>query len=245
MLTREQIREVIEECRRIGVSGLGNGKRAIIPFVKLNILESDFNFAGAPGNSAIFINTNTYRMLGQYHSAWVANKTIAIKESLLLKPAIDIIGAIVHETGHAFNVAAKIANTEGNAYIFEIEVLLKLLAADKLLPLGCARKEVGSYFQSRLTDYRMEIRNADLAKLVDEIVEEFGLQNPRKEEPDEKPVLLFVEIKKETPSQAKMVAQRLGFFTALAEPQKKNEPSSLSYLHSSSASLIIGSRLST
>ncbi|KTD38570.1 hypothetical protein Lnau_0558 [Legionella nautarum] len=219
MLTREQIREIIEECRRIGVSGLGNGRRTTIPFIKIDILRADgLDFTGVLGNSAIFINKNTHKMLSQYHSSWVANKTIAIKESLLLKPTIDIIGAIVHETGHAFNVEAKIANTEGNAYIFEIEVLLKLLESDYLSSFGCDKEDVGSYFQSRLANYHMETRNPYLAKRVDEIVEEFGLYNPRKEQPDEKPSL-----SEDINYEVKVVSQRLLFFTSLSTLQRKHE----------------------
>ncbi|KTC87503.1 MULTISPECIES: hypothetical protein [Legionella] len=221
MLTREQIREIIEECRRIGVSGLENGRRATIPFIKIDILRSNLNFTGALGNSAIFINKNTYNMLSQYHSGWVANKTIAIKESLLLKPTIDIIGTIVHETGHAFNVAAKIANSEGNAYIFEIEVILKLLESGKLLSFDCDRQEVERYFQSRLTNYHMDTRNTYLATLVGQIVEEFGLQDDRKEQHDKK--LTSSEETKERTSQAKVPSLRLLFFATPDNSQWKKE----------------------
>ncbi len=35
------------------------------------------------------------------------------------------IGVIVHETGHAYNIAAGLVNTEANAQAFEIKTLLK------------------------------------------------------------------------------------------------------------------------
>lgn len=177
MLTKEDIRDIIEECRQIGASGLRNGIKADIPEIKVDILKPPRDFLGVNGNPAIFINQDTYKLLGSIHRNWILNKTIALKPGFLLKNTIDIIGIIIHETGHAFNVAAKIDNTEANAYIFEIEVLLKLLETDSPLLFGCTKEDVGSFFKTRLPDYNKGQRsNRYLANLIDEIKDQFKLE---------------------------------------------------------------------
>lgn len=81
------------------------------------------------------------KLLGAFHQNCVINKTIVLKDSFLMTKSIDVIGTIIHEIGHAFNVAAKIPNSEANAYIFEIEVMLKLLETDNPMLFGNFEKE--------------------------------------------------------------------------------------------------------
>lgn len=81
-----------------------------------------------------------------------------------------VIGIIAHETGHAFNVAAKIENSEANAYIFEIEVLLLWHKAKNPALFGCSTSDLLDFFKSRLPYYRMGIKTSlYLGYLVEEI----------------------------------------------------------------------------
>lgn len=107
MLTSEHIQQIIKECRTIGNNGLDNGTHASIPELNIDIVSPPFDFLGVSGNPAIFINQHTFKYLGSLHERWVLNKTIALKISLLQESPIRVIGAIIHETGHAFNVAAQ------------------------------------------------------------------------------------------------------------------------------------------
>ncbi|TAL62816.1 MAG: hypothetical protein EPN84_05935, partial [Legionella sp.] len=154
MLTKYHIRLLIEGCRELSWIGLDNGTKASIPELEIDILVPPNDFLGVKGNPAIFINENTFRLLGALHEDWVLNKTIALKENFLLKPPMEIIGAILHETGHAFNVAAQIENTEGNAYVFEIEIIRKLLEEKSPLLFGCTGGDVKAYFENRLPFYK-------------------------------------------------------------------------------------------
>ncbi|WP_131781153.1 hypothetical protein [Legionella gresilensis] len=117
MLTETKIQQLIAICQLIGKLGLNNGVSAQIPQLIIDILRPPKDFTGACKNPAIFINKNTYHLLSRHHPNWIMNQTIAVKQSLLSQPRIESIDAIIHEVGHAFNVAANIANTETNAYI--------------------------------------------------------------------------------------------------------------------------------
>ncbi|MBA2709624.1 MAG: hypothetical protein H0U57_03405 [Tatlockia sp.] len=172
MLRLAQIQEIIEECREIGSSGLDNGVNALIPTLEIDLIEPPCDFLGAVGNPAIFVNEQTYKLLGWQHENWIANRTIACKTIFLTFNTIEVIGGIVHETGHAFNVAANIENSEANAYIFEIDVLLKLHKQGCLKMFGCTDAEVENYFKSRLAFYHIDTRdNSYLASLVKTIEE--------------------------------------------------------------------------
>ena len=176
MFTRKDIRQIIEECREIGDVGLNNGVYASIPHLEIDIVEPPGDFLGVNGNPAIFINGDTYKLLGSLHSNWVENKTIALKVGFLEHSPINVIGAIIHETGHAFNVAANINNTEANAYIFEIEVMLKLFKTNSPLLFGCTAADVQSYFASRLPYYNKVVnRNTYVASLVEHLKTQFEL----------------------------------------------------------------------
>lgn len=179
MLTMYHIRLLIEECRHMGSCGLNNGVKASIPRLEIDILNPPKDFLGAHGNPAIFVNENTYNLLGDLHDNWIVNETIALKKSFLRTSTIEIIGAIVHETGHAFNVAANIQNTEANAYIYEIEVMCRLFEMKSPLVFGCSEADLTAYFESRLPFYKMGGRsNKYLAQLVGEIKDQFKLEVP-------------------------------------------------------------------
>lgn len=177
MITKYQIRLLIEACREIGWTGLNNGIKASIPELEIDILNPPNDFLGVHGNPAIFVNEHTYKLLGAVHEDWILNKTIALKGSFLKESPIDIIGAIVHETGHAFNVSAHIENTEANAYIYEIEVMRLLLETKSPLMFDCTYSELQSYFARRLSFYKKGIQsNEYLTQLVDEIKLQFLLE---------------------------------------------------------------------
>ena len=176
MITVNDIKQLIIDCQIMGKWGLDNGTSADIPDLILDVLKPPCNFLGTPTNSAIFINHITYRQLSNKHPNWVLNKTIAIKPTLLKQSDLDIIGTIIHEVGHAFNVAASIPNTENNAYIFEIEVLLKLFKGENNLLNNCSIQNLKDYFQSRLPNYKLGITSNDyLAKLVYSLNQQFNL----------------------------------------------------------------------
>ncbi|MBA2650676.1 MAG: hypothetical protein H0U73_00190 [Tatlockia sp.] len=184
MLRLTQIQEVVEVCRRVATNGLNNGVNAYIPPLEIDVLKPPCDFLGAVGNPAIFVNEHTHKLLGGIHETWIANRTIAIKDSFLNLNNMEIIGAIVHETGHAFNVAANIENSEANAYIFEIEVLLKLHELGTLQTFGCFRTDIKVFFQSRFDFYRIDMADKPyLAGLVKALQNEEFNQTLSNKEP--------------------------------------------------------------
>ncbi|HHS8252238.1 TPA: hypothetical protein ACTTVN_001214 [Legionella anisa] len=195
MLTSYHIRLLIEECREIGWSGLNNGITASIPQLQIDILKPPHDFLGVQGNPAIFVNKNTYKLLGHLHKNWVMNQTIALKISFFEQNTIDVIGGIIHEAGHAFNVAAKIANTEANAYIYEIEVMRKLLETKSPLLFGCTSSDIQSFFKKRLSYYNKGVsENEYLAHLVETIKQEFKLDEdpPSQKQKSPESISIFV-----------------------------------------------------
>ncbi|PWY53800.1 hypothetical protein DGG96_20370 [Legionella qingyii] len=192
MLTSYHIRLLIEECREIGWIGLDSGVTASMPQLQIDILKPPHDFLGVQGNPAIFVNKNTYKLLGQHHKNWVVNQTIALKIDFLEQKTINIIGAIVHEAGHAFNVAANIANTEANAYIYEIEVMSKLFKTKSPLLFGSTFNDLQSFFKERLPFYNKEVANNKyLAGLVESIKQEFKLEEEVTPSPEQEKSLSF------------------------------------------------------
>lgn len=178
MLTCEHIEQIIDQCREAGEIGLNNGIHATFPTLNVDVVTPPLDFLGANSNPAIFINKDTFKLLGSLHSNWIENRTIALKDSLLNKDPIDIIGAIVHESGHAFNVAAGIENTEANAYIFEIEVLHHLFRANKLSIFNCSALDLRCYFTSRMPYYLTGAHhNPYLIDLIQTIKSEFKMEH--------------------------------------------------------------------
>lgn len=177
MLSLAHIEEILRSCCEIAESGLNSGQKAHLPKLDIDILEPPCDFLGANENPVIFVNVHTYKLLGKAHKNWIANKTIACKASFLKSKAIEIIGGIVHETGHAFNVAAGIKNSEANAYIFEIEAMLKLLKMGALQQFGCTGVDLRTYFKSRLSYFHIDTRdNPYLAGLVKSIEVHCGFE---------------------------------------------------------------------
>lgn len=199
MLGIEQIQQLIQECRELGEEGLNNGLKATIPDLIIDIVSPPSDFLGVNGNPAIFVNQKTYNLLGGLHPDWVVNRTIAIKKSFLSQTPIDVIGAIIHETGHAFNVAAKIPNSETNSYIFELEVLLKLLQLKVPLISRCSEKDDQSFFKSRLPYYTIGISSSDyLQSLVKYVKTLFKLEHTTMSAKEIKETLLSQLIKERT-----------------------------------------------
>lgn len=174
VFTCEQMKAIIEECRLISSTQHLNkrnnkNKCVYIPDLTLNIVSN--KPIGVPGNLAIFVNAMTFRLLKGKENGWIINQSIVIHESVLHRESnlIEVIGMILHETGHAFNVAAGIPNTEKNAYIFEIEVMLNLYNKNSKLLFG-QEKSVGSYFYSRLPQYEMAVSYSPyLQELINDI----------------------------------------------------------------------------
>jgi hypothetical protein len=167
MLTKMDVQIIINECRHTGARGLGNGSRATIQELTVDFLTPPTDFLGVGGNPAIFVNDDTYTLLGRHHKTWRINKTIAVKEHFLANKPMMVLGIIIHETGHAFNVAAKITNSEANAYIFEIEVISIWFKTKHALLLDFTSADLQEFFELRLPYYRKEIKRSDyLARLV-------------------------------------------------------------------------------
>jgi hypothetical protein len=167
MVTLEHIQSLITECKLLGEAGLDNGISAKIPDLLVDVVSPPNDFIGIGGNPAIFVNSATYKYLASKHPSWIENRTIAIKSSLFKESTMNILGAIIHETGHAFNISANIPNTETNAYIFELEVLLKLIKDKSPLLMNCTEKDFKKYFSSRLPYYEKGVsQNEWLMSLV-------------------------------------------------------------------------------
>lgn len=170
-ITKEDMEKIILACRIGAEFGLRNGHKAKIEALEIDILERN-EFAGARGNPAFFVNSKTYQLLGKYHRSWKVNQTIVISQQFLDQHPMQIIGILVHETGHAFNVAARITNSEANAFIFEIEILSRWYKNGHSQLFHCEKCDVQTYFESRLPYYRSQIEeNAYLSKLI-ELIEQ-------------------------------------------------------------------------
>ncbi|KTD62118.1 hypothetical protein [Legionella spiritensis] len=178
-MTYEEMKRILLYCQILGFEGLNNGHHAIIPELRINLPERH-TFLGVNSNPAIFVTEVTYKKLKKFHEDWIPNITIAIDHTYLLEPKknnIDIIGVLVHEAGHAFNVYAKIPNTEANAYIFEIEALFKLYKMGILSrQFGIDAKDMITYFQSRMSQYKIVDNNLYLKFLIDDITDIFRLE---------------------------------------------------------------------
>lgn len=178
MLTKEDIQKIIDECRAAAKEGLRNGAKGLIPQLKIDFLAPPADFLGKQENPAIFVNRHTYSFLGKHHASWIMNQTIAVKERFLENSPVTVIGIIAHETGHAFNVAAKIENSEANAYIFEIEVLLLWHKAKNPVLFGCSKSDLLDFFKSRLPYYRMGIKTSMYLESLVEEIEQNTIFNP-------------------------------------------------------------------
>lgn len=170
MLTAAEIINIINECRTAAKIGLNNGTKAIINEISVDFIKPPSDFLGTHSNPAIFINENTYKYLHKYHKSWIVNQTIAIKIDIFAYPKITVIGILVHETGHAFNIAAAISNTESNAYLFEIEILTKWFNIQHPILSGISEKELLAYLEARVPYYKKGMEeNSDLHALVKKI----------------------------------------------------------------------------
>lgn len=169
MRTLHDIQRIISICRQAGEKGLGNGNRAIIPELKIDILTPPNDFLGVGSNPAIFINAQTFNLLGKHHQ-WLKNQTIAVKKNFLNFKPMQKVGILVHEAGHAFNVAAHIANTEANAYIFEIEVLTNWHLSFQKGTADFTENELLGYWSMRLPYFRQGASSSTyLAMLIADI----------------------------------------------------------------------------
>ncbi|MCP3968021.1 MAG: hypothetical protein GY750_06120 [Lentisphaerae bacterium] len=113
------INDIIEICSIEGTRGVVTGRTSMRK-IKIVVHCNDC-FLGAEGNPAIFISSKTYRLLsiqGQASSEWQPVFTIACNSKALNLSILTFVGILIHETGHAFNVAAGIYNSEANRLYF-------------------------------------------------------------------------------------------------------------------------------
>ncbi|KTD22496.1 hypothetical protein [Legionella londiniensis] len=177
MWTISDIQRIIHVCRCAGKKGLGNGNKGIIPPLEIDILTPPHDFLGIGENPAIFVNEHTFSLLGKHHNQWKENQTIAVKKDFLTLQTMQMIGILVHETGHAFNVAADIPNTEANAYIFEIEILSNWHQNKYTFYTDFSTDDLQKYFSSRLPYYRKETKNSSYLQELVKRIEEEGQKN--------------------------------------------------------------------
>lgn len=184
MLSIYHIRLLINECREMSRVGFFNDHRVAIPHLEIDVVLPG-DFIGANNNPAIFVNSMTFKRLSKFHTHWIENGTLVFQKSFLQKDPIDIIGAVIHETGHAFNVAANLPNTEVNAYIYEIEILRQLYLSKSPLLFDCSLEDVRAYFHRRLVFYAKDSPHSpELRTLIEEITTEFELQEDKHTTPE-------------------------------------------------------------
>lgn len=128
-MTDDEIQEIIEVCRVIAAN-----QGVIIPTIMID--RSDIAQAISSGTAvAVLTNEKSEKhasMIAKQRKEdapkWVSGRVMAISGTIIKASANSMfaIGVIVHEVGHAYNIAAGITNTEANAQVFEIETLLKL-----------------------------------------------------------------------------------------------------------------------
>ena len=174
MQSTEELDRIVRFSRSFAQNGLESGQATDIPLLKIDIVGSG-SFLGVGGNPAIFVTQVTYNKLKRIHPDWQPNLTIAIKPSFIqTAKVIHVIGALIHETGHAFNVYSGIKNTETNAYIFEIEAMLKLSNDVTLRDhYDLKDSDFKNYFRSRMQYYQLSKKNKELNNLVDQINKNF------------------------------------------------------------------------
>lgn len=175
MRVDNRLSRVLRYCRIKAIIGLNNGTNAFVPHLSIAyVKESDF--IGTGSNPAIFVTQRTYKQLGRFHPLWEPNITIVLKEKFAKEHSkVEVVGALVHETGHAFNVYSGQKNSETNAYIFEIETLLWMYKRGALQELYAIGKEdMRDYFLSRMAYYQTGVEtNKDLRALVNKVETNF------------------------------------------------------------------------
>jgi len=182
ILNKDDLTKLIEFCKDNAKKGIGWLCEKSVDLSDL-IIDFDENkerqsFLGKL-NPAICINNKTYRygkmQLGD-NIPWSVNKTILLSNELFLPnwklsfKLIDITGIVIHETGHAYNSAANIPNTEANAYLFEIFLLMKIYTENINIIGVFSRDDFTEYFQSRMSHYQKDFSGNEKLKQVVEIL---------------------------------------------------------------------------
>ena len=200
MPTIKDAQSILETCKAFATErGLKSGLKADIDGVELDFVTPPNDFLGVHSNPAIFVNEDTYKFLHKHHPTWKLNQTIAVKADVLSDLSkMNLIGIIAHEAGHAFHVAAEEANTEQNAYIFEVEILLHWFDTNHPIMKDVSQQELLDYFESRKPYYKAGI---GLHETVDEI--EVTIYLPLKE-----PVTLSADKKTTKPLFSKSAPSR-------------------------------------
>ncbi|AUH72612.1 hypothetical protein [Legionella sainthelensi] len=186
-MKQNDIYEIIDMCRIIARKGTSWFHSSVeIPELVLDFRPSSYAFLGK-GNPAIFVNSKTFQLtvdtraqeLKEGHSGpqWVENRTLVLSEDIVAPKnsfgSMLIIGIIIHETGHAYNLAAGLKNTESNAYLFEIEILCHM-HENKMLYMQ--DNQLADYFTSRMPQYQSGLKtNPHLSKMISNIAIKFDL----------------------------------------------------------------------
>lgn len=168
--------DLIAFCRKIAEEGMPHVEKSVtIPPLFIDWVTGKSTAALGRGNVAIFVNEQTYRLnlFTKFSTKrnWIANQTLVIREAD--HSSFTDIGVVIHETGHAFNVAAGITNNEKNAYIFEIIILYQLFIENKLRDV--TKQDFRDYFNNRIEQYKKALPDKTLNNLLHDLAEEFEI----------------------------------------------------------------------
>lgn len=178
------INSIIKYCQRIAHDKMPHHPYVVtIPDLHLDYGIDKNRFLGSGTNPAIYISSKSFHSFKKIvyntyndneelmkifdpesEKRWRKNKTLLLnsfifnnekRRCFFINP-LEIIGIIIHEIGHAYNVAANISNTESNAYLFEIYVILNLYYSKHELFKNISDQNIIDYFEERLKQFRIE-----------------------------------------------------------------------------------------
>lgn len=192
-MDREEIVELVNTCSNYAREGTPyHPEPVILPHFVLDFRPPRGYLKD--NNPAIFVNERTFRLTANNRREekaeaenpdeyvdWVVNQTLVISENVLEegspKEKLLYTGVIIHETGHGYNVAAGIPNTEANAYLFEIMVLKHLFDVQHEVVQGLTRENLVDYFKMRMPQYKMGFSNVTLRGTVGDLANDFDLND--------------------------------------------------------------------
>lgn len=113
------------------------------------------------GNPAIYLNSlpAQARVVGWVNRAKIGNvdavqgNSVAVNKSKMDDVPL-LYGVLLHESAHAWAEKCGFANTERNAYLFEIQWVCALAAAPNHPLGGAMRAGLGAYFASRMSQFK-------------------------------------------------------------------------------------------
>jgi hypothetical protein len=182
-MKEEEAQALIEICGNVALEGMAHVAKnsVVIPELYLDWIEGQDASAIGRDNIAIFVNVKTFALhqitgIAQ-NRHWIKDRTLAIRKAVLDSESLLHTGIIIHETGHAFNVVAGIANSERNAYIFEISVMLRLYQEQNKWICQYTAEDFSQYFISRMPQYKKGLPDETLSILIKQIKLNFSLDD--------------------------------------------------------------------